>query len=185
MLKPGAKGAAWEREVGRLLSLWLTRGEQPDIFARNVLSGGAFTLATERGKRSARMPGDLMASHPSAFRFLEQFSIECKHLKDIGLIQYLLDPRGMTPLGKIIALAKRQARHINVEYMVIAKQNRMAALVFVSGAIGERMLNSLVQYKGRVALMPMHHKFHGGSVVAFRLKDLVLTIDPDLLLRKI
>ena len=44
-----AKGSQWEREVGKTFSLWLTNNERPDLFSRNVLSGGAFTIAHNKG----------------------------------------------------------------------------------------------------------------------------------------
>jgi hypothetical protein len=176
------KGHEWERETGRLLSLWLTNSERPDIFSRNVLSGGAFTLAEKAGKKSSRAPGDIIAAHPLAFRFLAAYSIECKHLRDIGLMRYLLDPRGLTPLGQIISLARRQARHIDVEYMVIAKQNHKDAMVFVSGLTGDRMLASLRRRGRREPLHPLHHWFHGRTVFAMRFRDMLSMIDPDLLL---
>lgn len=177
-----AKGSSWERDVGKLLSLWLTNSERPDIFSRNVLSGGSFTLAEMAGVKSSRMAGDLMAAHPLAFRFLEHFQVECKHLADIGLEAYLFDPRGMTALGRIISLAKRQARHIGAEYMLVAKQNHKDALVMVPGEVGWRMLNCLKSRGARNALRPMHHFLHQDQVCVLRLCDMISRIDPDLFL---
>jgi hypothetical protein len=117
------KGSAFEREAGKQLSLWLTAGERPDTFSRNVLSGGSFTNAELRGEKSSRMPGDLMAAHPLAFAFLSQFSVECKHYEDIGLDAYLWDTRARTMLGEFIYHTKRQAVPVDLEYMLIAKQD--------------------------------------------------------------
>lgn len=177
-----SKGSAWEREAGKLLSLWLTHSERPDIFARNVLSGGAFTLAEQAGKVSSRMPGDIMAAHPLAFRFLEQFSIECKHLRNIGLEAYLLDPRAMTSLGQIISQAKRQARHIGAEYMLLAKQNNREALVMVSGDVGRRIIGARITKGNRYTVPPMHHYLHNDSIYVMRFRDMISKIDPDRLL---
>lgn len=184
-MKPGNsknKGSTWEREVGKLLSLWLTHNERGDIFARNVLSGGTFTLAMAKGHTSSHNPGDLIAAHPLAFRFLECFAVECKHLADIGLDAYLLDPRGQCNLGRIISLAKGQAKHINREYMVVAKQNHRDALMLVSGDSGNRILQSLKMRGDRPMLAPMYHRLHRGSVVAMRFIDMLRTVDPDKLL---
>lgn len=177
-----AKGSAWERECGKQLSLWLTHGERPDIMSRNVLSGGSFTNAEKAGKTSSRMPGDVMAAHPLAFRFLSRFSIECKFLKDIGLMQYMLDPRQQNPLAIIIALARRQAKSINCEFMVIAKQNQHDALAFVDGTVGELMMQCMKQRGTRTMLYPMHHYLHKGDICALRFIDMLSRIDPDLLL---
>ncbi len=177
-----AKGSAFERECGKLISLWLTHGERPDIMSRNVLSGGSFTNAENAGKVSSRMPGDMMAAHPLAFRFLSRFSVECKHLKDIGLLQYMLDPRQQNPLAIIIALARRQAKSINCEFMVIAKQNRHDAVVIIDGGIGEHMMLCMKQRGTRTMLHPMYHFLHKGNVCLLRFSDMLRMIDPDLLL---
>ena len=177
-----SKGSAWEREVGKLLSLWLTNAERPDIFSRNVLSGGSFTLAEAAGKQSSRMAGDLMAAHPLAFRFLSRFSVECKHLANIGLDAFIFDPRMMSPLGHIIRQARRQARYTDAEYMIVAKQNRQDALVMVDGQIGKQMLEALKTTGNRAALKPMHHFFHGDQIFAMRFRDMLVRVNPDLLL---
>lgn len=115
-----------------------------------------------------------MAANPLAFAFLSKFSVECKHLASIKLMQYLLDPRGMTDLGKIIMLAKRQAKQIDLEFMVISKQNRIEPLVFVSEAVGYKMLDSL----RKETVHPMYHRFHGGTVFCLRFCDMISMIDP-------
>lgn len=176
------KGSVWEREVGKLLSLWLTNAERGDIFSRNVLSGGAFTLAEAAGKISSRAPGDLMAAHPLAFNFLSRFSVECKHLANIGLEAYLLDPRAQTSLGQIISLASRQAKHIKLEYMIVAKQNNREAIVMIDGDVGEKMMRCLRAKRGRISLSPMHHYLHRGSICMLRFCDMLSFIDPEKLL---
>jgi hypothetical protein len=173
-----AKGSQFERDSGRLLSLWLTDCARGDIFSRNVLSGGAFTAATKAGKASSRMPGDLMAAHPLAFRFLSKFSVECKHHANIKLMQYLLDPKGTSELARIISLARHQAEHIKLEFMVISKQNRVEPIVFVSEPVGSRMLDSL----RKDTVVPMYHRFHNGRVFCLRLCDMISMVDPHLFL---
>lgn len=175
-----AKGSKFERDSGKALSLWLTYDKHPDIFSRNVLSGGAFTRAETAKKVTARAPGDLMAAHPLAFKFLQKFSIECKHLKDIGLEAWLWDGQAKTSFGEIIDLARRQALSINLQYMVIAKQNNRDVLIFVDGHIGNVMLASYRRRTSRrVAIAPMYHYFHKQSVFVMRLDDLVRYVDPD------
>lgn len=176
------KGSEWERQVGKQLSLWLTAHERPDIFSRNVLSGGSFTRAERLGEISSRMPGDLMAAHPLAIEFLKQFSVECKHLKDIGLEALLWDASAGTMLGNIIHLARRQAASIKCEHMVIAKQDRREPLVFVSGEIGHRFLAAKRPAK-RVARLPMYHELHRQSIFVMQLRDMLVVVDPDILLK--
>ena len=177
------KGSAFEREAGKQLSLWLTAGERPDTFSRNVLSGGSFTNAELRGEKSSRMPGDLMAAHPLAFAFLSQFSVECKHYEDIGLDAYLWDTRARTMLGEFIYHTKRQALPVNLDYMLVAKQDYRDALVFVSSANGKRFLAAKRESK-RTGIIPMYHLLHKESVFVMRLEDMISYVDPDKLLQK-
>ena len=176
-----AKGAEWERQVGKALSLWLTNNQRPDIFTRNVLSGGSFTILERKGERSSRMPGDIMAAHPLAFKFLENFSVECKHLADLGVEAHFWDPKGGKALGEIIRLANRQARSIGLEYMLIARQNHREPFVFVNGRIGHRFLAARKPSK-RASILPMYHILHRGSTFAMLLSDMLITVDPTILL---
>ena len=175
------KGSAWERESGKALSLWLTRGEKPDIFARNVLSGGAFTVAQGRGVSSSRMAGDLMAAHPLAFRFLSRYIVECKHLASLGLEQFLFDTSRTSPLSKIVMYARGQANQAGLDYLLIAKQNRRDALVIADGATGTRLIASAIP-SHRAQLPPHHHLLHARSIFVMSLDQMCSRIDPDLFL---
>ena len=144
------------------------------MFSRNVLSGGAFTVAEKSGKVSSRMPGDLMAASPLAFAFLSKFSIECKHHRSMPLLQYLVDPKAGGELGKIIMLARKQAAAIGLSFFICFKQNRIEPLIFVSEQTGYLILESLKKEYD----VPMHHKFHGGRVFCMRFVDFLSHVDP-------
>lgn len=185
-MRPGGgkdKGSAWERECGKALSLWLTAGARPDIFSRNVLSGGAFTAAASRGNQSSRMPGDLMAAHPLAFKFLQRFSVECKHLASLGLENFLFDYKSSSMLSQIIMYADGQAQQIGLDYMIIAKQNRRDPFVIVSGDSGAGIL-SAARASGRLRIPPPYHRLHRGRIFIMTLAHLVGQIDPDRLLER-
>lgn len=133
-----AKGSLFEREVGKNLSLWLTDGEQSNIFSRNVLSGGSFTITAKTGIETPNIPGDLMAASPLAFEFLSMFSIECKHRADVSVDVFLRDTKGTSFLSKTIKHTKEQAELHNLSWMVIAKQNRCDTMVFMDHNIGRQ-----------------------------------------------
>lgn len=175
------KGSSWEREVGKLLSLWLTRGARPDIFSRNVLSGGSFTNASHKGELSSRMPGDLMAAHPLAFAFMSRYAIECKHLASLGLEQFLFDDKGGSELSKIISFADGQATACALDYMIVAKQNRREPFVITSGSIGRRILEA-GQTGGRARIAPPHHYLHRSRIFMMKFGTMCSVIDPDRLL---
>lgn len=179
-----AKGAAWEREVGVILSLWITRGEHRDIFSRNVLSGGAFTVAQKAGKSTSRSAGDLMAASPLAFRFLERFMVECKHLNHIGLENYLWNSAATSPLGLIISYAHGQAEQAGGHYMLIAKQNRKPPLVFLRADVGQAALESPKAGGARKRVAPNFHLLHRRRVYLSALDAFCDYVDPERFLAK-
>lgn len=175
------KGSSWEREVGKLLSLWLTHGARPDIFSRNVLSGGAFTNASSKGELSSRMPGDLMAAHPLAFTFMSKYAIECKHLASLGLEQFLFDDKNSSELSKIISFADGQARAVQLDYMIVAKQNRREPFVITAGSVGRHILEA-GRVSSRIRIAPPHHYLHRGRIFMMKFGTMCTVIDPDRLL---
>jgi hypothetical protein len=176
-MRPGGgaeKGAAFERRTGVMLSLWLTGGRRADLFARNVLSGGRFTLAERKGLELG-MPGDLMAAHPLAFDFLSTFLVECKHHASLKLEQYFFDIHLKGSLAKILAKAQAEANSVNLYPLIIAKQNRAEALIIMPGAIGKLVL---AQAKPLPALR--YHVMHQDSIFICRLEDFVSLLRPDI-----
>jgi hypothetical protein len=159
-MRPGgghAKGAGFERRICRALSSWLTAGARDDLFSRNVLSGGQFTVA--KGKRGS--PGDITGVDPLAAPFLALFAVECKHHRSLYLEQLLLKPLGDSPFGRIIEDTRHQARLAGKSYLVIAQQNRCEALVVMDRAIAAcilykpRSFQYHLLHNERIMLMPL------------------------------
>jgi hypothetical protein len=153
------KGSAWERDAGRQLSHWLSKGKRDDLLARNVLSGGQFTVAQNRGKTRGS-PGDLTAVDPLAIAFIQAYSVECKRYADLGLDTYIFDKKSTCFLSKTIALCKAQARIANKGWLLIAKQDRKDALIFMEKKIVTAALSS---HNGRAPLHRIVHTFHEGT----------------------
>lgn len=79
-MKAGAgkrKGGAFERLVGRMLSLWLTSGKDKTQFVRSSLSGG--WAPGKAGQAPWRHLGDLAPNGDVGDAFRKRFVIECKH----------------------------------------------------------------------------------------------------------
>lgn len=150
-----AKGSSWERVTGVELSLWVSEGARADLFARTVLSGGQFTIS----KVNEGIPGDLQANNSLAFAFMELFSVECKHYKDIGLDKYILDQAGKSFLSKTWKLAKEQSSKIGVTPLVVAKQNHCPAIVIMDYNIG-----MVAKENARTAAF-RYHILHNKTVV--------------------
>jgi hypothetical protein len=165
MKKPSDKGSAFERDICKLLSLWMSQGARPDIFFRNPASGGAFTLSLARG-RALGFGGDVAAGHPLAHSFLEHFYVEAKHWKTLGLETLLLG-RG----GDFLAITKNaenQAKQVGRHFMIVAKQNFRPTLLVMPSAIGMRLLGHQVS---------VHHTLCNGTYFATLFADM-LKVDP-------
>ena len=179
MINGKAKGSAWERDVCKALSLWLTKGQRPDILTRNVLSGGRFTNALRKDSNEKGMPGDVMAAHPLAFKF--NFLVECKHLNSLSLEAYLFDHDDRSPLAHIINQARQHAAKAEtpLHFMIVAKQNQKPPLVFVDNLILEFMQDAHKNRRGIPSYrLPFHH-LHSQSIGMFRFQDLINCVDPD------
>jgi hypothetical protein len=130
-MKGGAskrKGSAFEREVCKKLSLWVSKEKRTDLFWRSAMSGGRSTVGRKRGENLAYQAGDVSAQHPDGHRLTEHFYIECKHYRDLDIGAFLLKR------GKLYAFWKqtcKEAAYRERQPMLIAKQNRMQTLVLI------------------------------------------------------
>jgi hypothetical protein len=119
---PKAKGGAFEREVCKVLSLWVSHGQRQDLFWRSAMSGGR---ATVHG-RNVRQCGDVCAVAPEGHHLTDRYFIECKHLKSLDF-SGLLEGRGK--LLKYWNIACAQAVKHELIPMLIAKQNNRPVIL--------------------------------------------------------
>jgi len=116
------KGGEYERQVCKLLSLWVSGGQHVDLYWRSAMSGGRAT----RANGAVRQSGDITAVAPEGHVLTDHCFIECKHHRDLGLRQLLL---GRGPLAQFWLQARRQAALYGRKTVLIAKQNLFPALV--------------------------------------------------------
>lgn len=130
-----AKGAEFERECCRLLSLWVSGGKQEDCFWRSAMSGGRSTVAHKKGLKLTAQSGDISAISPLGEQLISQYFVECKFYRDLDFTGLL------TGKGKFIEFwetAKREADKYNKHPILIAKQNRYPTYICLD-RFGERM----------------------------------------------
>lgn len=152
-----SKGAAYEREICRELSLWVSHGKQEDCYWRSAMSGGRATVAAAKGKRLAAQAGDISCVHPIGHAFTNKFFVEVKFYKDLqyeGLI---------TETGNLINFwkeAKTQAKKYGKLPLLIAKQNRIPAMVCLglAGAtkLGLENRALLIATKNNLRILPLY-----------------------------
>lgn len=175
----GPKGSAFERQIGRSLSLWLTKGERADLFSRNVLSGGRFTLAIKAGAEFSQ-PGDLAPAHPAAFRFTSRYMVEAKHWKTLHLHQLFCLPFKRTALGKVWEKSSADAAKAGLKPFVIAKQNHLSTLVIMDNLTGEALREATDVKRGLIGLDI--HRLYNGQVWIITFDHLTTYVNPDKLL---
>ncbi len=78
-----SKGAGFEREICRKLSLWLSKGEKTDLLWRSAMSGGRATISMKKGEKLSNQSSDISSIHPLGHMLTSKFSIECKYYKDL------------------------------------------------------------------------------------------------------
>lgn len=125
------KGASFERQICKDLSLWISKGRHEDIFWRSAMSGGRSTVAAKRGKKFASQAGDLSSVQAGGNAFIASFLVECKFYRDLRLAGLL------TKTGKLAEFwetVRRQGRVYQKLPMLIAKQNQLPVMVCLTTA---------------------------------------------------
>jgi len=136
------KGAEFEREICKLLSLWLTQGKSEDTLWRSAMSGGRATIAHRKGK-NVRVCGDICAVAHEAHYFCNKFFVEIKHVKKLALDQFLI--KGTGPLANFWQVAKREALKHKRLPMIIARQNGWPTIVLIIRGTELEFLTPLIQ----------------------------------------
>jgi len=132
-----AKGASFERDICRRLSLWVSHGQQEDVFWRSAMSGGRSTVAHAKGKKLGAQAGDISCIHPVGANFSNWFFCECKFYASLDF-QGLLTRTGK--LSSFWLTAWDESHKYSKHPMLIAKENRSATYICLSGA-GLHILN--------------------------------------------
>lgn len=122
------KGAQFERDVCRELSLWVSNGTQEDAFWRSSMSGGRSTVAARKGKRLVAQSGDISCIHPVGQAFIDKFYLECKSYANLNFLGLV------TGKGRLIEFwveTTKQAASYGKLPLLIAKQNRILPIVVI------------------------------------------------------
>ena len=145
------KGSAFEREICRLLSIWLTEGKDDRIAWRSSSSGGTATIRNRKGssKFGQTQSGDIVkisdaGEYPNADWFFNHFTIEAKCYKEISFYP---------PFNKTLLSFFEQANRQSVESggkvpILLMKANNRKILFFVKGLPGPEKSLALYDENG-------------------------------------
>jgi hypothetical protein len=109
-MRPGgghAKGAQFERDICKRMSLWWTGGERDDVFWRTPQSGGRATRRGQKGQKTFGHHGDIQAIDPIGRPLLDHMIFELKCGYGHTSVMDLIDGSGKSTWDKWISGARR------------------------------------------------------------------------------
>jgi hypothetical protein len=125
----GKKGAAYERTLAVMFSLWISDGKREDILWRTAMSGGRATVKRSKGKSADAQAGDLGSIDPMGDWFASTFLIEAKRYHSFEWHRDVAEPSTATATK-----ATKRPLEIFLHTRVEAKQSgRFAPLVILRG----------------------------------------------------
>ena len=115
------KGARWEREFARMLSVWWTKGLRNDVFWR---VGGSGARSTQLAKKGQQIPvvGDIMAVDEIGFPFASKVVVELKTGYGDLRVADLLNTKSLL-YGWLEKLAK-EALRVERQFMLVHRYRR-------------------------------------------------------------
>lgn len=131
------KGSAFERQICKKLSLWVTHGKREDVFWRSAMSGGRATIAAAKGKDLRRQAGDITAVAPEGHALTDKFFVETKHYTDLAIGSFFVKGKGI--LAKFWVKACKEAARYEKQPLMIVRQNNMPILVIVKAGTLDRV----------------------------------------------
>lgn len=127
------KGSAFEREICKSLSLWVSFGNRNDLYWRSAMSGGRATIQILDNKIAASQAGDISAVDEEGFWLIQDHIIELKHYSDINISRSLLTNRGL--LHSFWKKLQKDAQIYQKSPILIFRQNYYP--IFVVSEVGK------------------------------------------------
>ena len=148
-MRPGGgsnKGSGFERDVCRLLSLWVTHGDRNSVFWRSAGSGSMATRAKAGHSVREVQSGDIAAVDGDGHFLIKAFYIECKFYKSLDLLLFMFKRRGT--FARFWAKTKKLALKEGRLPMLICKQNRSGLMLCVEDpGVGQLVSMKLIEMK--------------------------------------
>jgi hypothetical protein len=129
-----AKGADFERDISRTLSLWWSHGERDDIFWRTSMSGGRATVRRKAGKATAYQAGDITSTDPVGAPLIKATVIELKRGYARWCVLDLLDAKSPTKtvLGGFLSQVEEELKQAGIRnFLLICKRDGRSPFVIM------------------------------------------------------
>lgn len=148
-----SKGASFEREVCRRLSLYLSGGRRDDLLWRSAMSGGRATIQFDAGRVNLTQSGDVTAVGMEAYDFVERTFVEVKHYRDLRIARSIV-----CGTGDLVAFWKKtveESSKYGKRPMLVARQNLYPTLVVTKSSddvFGDPVMIVLNHWQAHVRL---------------------------------
>lgn len=167
------KGADYEREISKKLSLWWTQNlpePRDDIFWRTAGSGAWATVRSRKGQSTANSQGDIKALDPIGQKFMDYFSVEIKrgYSNDISLLNILDGKSGTHALLEFWKQAERdRVNSGRYEALLIFKRDRKNACVMITQHLFRKIAHycNTWDHEYRGTKIELHYKGYGRLVL--------------------
>lgn len=177
MAKGHGKGGQFERDTSRMLSMWLSNGEDDSWVWRTSQSGGRATQRAKKGKKTSGAYGDLTFTDSRAEWLFELFVLELKRGYSGTNALDLIDSRKKEP--ELLAFwnqCNRDREEANRPYsMVILKRDRksICCMIHVS------LFTKLKQVAGNFIGKELSFKLNNDKVVLMLFEEFLNWLDPE------
>jgi hypothetical protein len=129
-----SKGASFERDVCKALSLWLSQGEKDDLLWRTAMSGGRATINNRKKAGSnTNQLGDICAISTAGNWLTRNFFIECKHVKNLHTDR-LMDFKSYGGVSQFWDKAYCEAKANRRLPMMVCQDRHRPTYVLLNGA---------------------------------------------------
>lgn len=123
------KGNAYEREICRDLSKWISYGGSDDIFWRSAMSGGRTTVGLKKGIVRNNQGGDITAIDPIGNKLTDKYVVECKSYKNIHLQSMLFGIPKNASIYEFWIELYNKSKQLNKDMMLVIKHNNLPKLI--------------------------------------------------------
>jgi hypothetical protein len=145
------KGSAYEREICKKLSLWISHGERDDLLWRSAMSGGRATIQAKKGKENKSQTGDISPIDKLGQSLTDRFIIECKFYNNLDIVSGIIKGKGV--LWAFWRKLVKDSVAAGKKPMLIVKQNRLPTLMLTdqNGEIALSVQGYWFPHKAKVA----------------------------------
>jgi hypothetical protein len=141
------KGNAFEREISKKLSLWVSNNTRDDIFYRTDASGARYTQRMKKNKNTVNSIGDISFKDLMGADLIKKFIIEVKRGYTTENLLNVLDEKNKNIIIEwLVKLQLEMKSSMKKEFLIFWKRDRHDIICICNKLTFERIKTSLNNY---------------------------------------